>query len=162
MSRTMFWVLLPFLAIFVGGMLWADIFTGAISTAGGRILAVGMCVVICALGFAVYDSERFWWAGRFVAAFVFLAYASYIIDEWFFSGHSWNYALGSHSAASPINAILGMVAYGVPASWYVFTGKFHRREDHDVTHEYVDVEDDDDDCLDEVGTEDDDRKYYER
>ena len=115
------------------------------------------------LGLAFYDSERFWWAGRFVAAFVFFAYASYIIDEWFFSGHSWNYAMLSHSAASPVNSVLGMIAYGVPAFWYVFTGKFHRRGNNDVTsYEYTGDEDGDEDQLDEAGEEPDDRKHYER
>lgn len=163
MSRAAFWLLLPFLAIFVCGMLWVDFFTGAINTAGGRVLAAGICVVIGTLGLAFYDSERFWWAGRFVAAFVFFAYASYIIDEWFFSGHRWNYAVLSRSAASPVNSVLGMIAYGVPAFWYVFTGKFHRRGNDDVTpYEYTGDEDDDEDYLDEVGEESDDRKYYER
>lgn len=162
MSRTAFWLLLPFLIVFVAGMLWVDVFTGAINTTGGRILAAGICVVIGALGLAFYDSERFWWAGRFVAAFVFLAYAAYIIAEWFFSGHRWNYALGSHSAASPVNSVLGMIAYGVPAFWYVFTGKFRRREDDHVPYQHVGDEDDDEDYLDEADEEHDDRKYYER
>ena len=163
MSRAAFWLLLPFLAIFVCGMLWVDFFTGAINTAGGRVLAAGICVVIGTLGLAFYDSERFWWAGRFVAAFVFFAYPSYIIDEWFFSGHRWNYAVLSRSAASPVNSVLGMIAYGVPAFWHVFTGKFHRRGNDDVTpYEYTGDEDDDEDYLDEVGEEPDDRKYYER
>jgi len=163
MSRAAFWLLLPFLAIFVCGMLWVDFFTGAINTAGGRVLAAGICVVIGTLGLAFYDSERFWWAGRFVAAFVFFAYASYIIDEWFFSGHRWNYAMLSHSAASPVNSVLGMIAYGVPAFWYVFTGKFHRRGNNDVTsYEYTGDEDGDEDQLDEAGEEPDDRKHYER
>ena len=163
MSRTAFWVLLPFLLIFVGGMLWVVIFTGAINTASGRIGIVGLCIVIGALGLAFYDSEHFWWAGRFVAAFVFLAYASYVIDEWFFSGHRWNYAMLSHSAASPINSVLGLITYGVPAFWYVFTGKFHRRGNNDVTsYEYTGDEDGDEDQLDEAGEEPDDRKHYER
>ena len=163
MSRTAFWLLLPFLLTFVGGMLWVVIFTGAISTAGGRISIVGVCVVIGALGLAFYDSQRFWWAGRFVAAFVFLAYASYIIAEWFFSGHKWNYAIASHSAASPVNAVSGMIAYGVPAFWYVFTGKFHHRGNDDVPpYENTGDEDGDEDQPDEVDEEHDGRKYYER
>ncbi len=59
-----------------------------------------------------------------MALFVFFAYAAYVVDEWFFSRHPWNYAWASHSAASPVNAVLGLVSYGIPALWYVFTGKF--------------------------------------
>lgn len=133
MSRTAFWILLPFLVIFVAGMLWVDIFTGAISTSGGRILIVGICVVIGALGFAFYDIKRFRWAGKVVATFVFLSYAAYAIDEWFFSGHNWNYASGTRSAASPTNSLWGMIEYGIPALCYLSWDRFHWRKDEIYT-----------------------------
>ena len=143
MDRTAFWILLPFLMVFVVGMLWADIFTGAISTLNGRVFVVGMCAVVGALGLAFYDGERFWWAGRFVAAFIFLVYVGYVIDEWFFSGQKWNTALGSRSAASPINSVLGLIVYGVPAFWYVFTGNLSWRKEKPAEDWEYDEEDGD-------------------
>ena len=73
MSRAAFWILLPFLTIFVIGMLWVDIFTGAINGIKGRITIAGVCFVVGALGLAFYDAKRFWWAGKVVATFVLLS-----------------------------------------------------------------------------------------
>lgn len=156
MSRTSFWILLPFLLAFIAGMLWVDFFTGTVHTAGGKAGIVGMCVVVGALGLASYNSDRFWWAGRFVAVFVFVAYAAYVIDEWFFSGHPWNYAWASHSAASPLNAVAGLITYGIPAFWYVFTGKF-RPDEKECQEDFYE-----DEPVDEDWTDEREAKWYSK
>ena len=146
MSRTAFWILLPFLIIFVVGMLWVDIFTGGIKSVNGQIGIAGICFVVAALGFAVYDAERFRWAGKIVAAFVLFSYVAYAVEEWFFSGHSWNYALGTRSAASPTNSLWGLIEYGLPALCYLLWDRFHwRKEESPTDARYNDEDVDGDD-----------------
>ena len=146
MSRAAFWILLPFLVIFVAGMLWVDVYTGAIASVKSQIGIGGICVVIGALGFAFYDIKRFRWAGKVVAAFVLLSYVAYTVEEWFFSSHKWNYALGSHSAASPMNSLWGLLEYGFPALCYLLWDRFHwRKEEVRADAEYTEEDRDDED-----------------
>lgn len=154
MGRTAFWILLPFLMIFVIGMLWVDIFRGTFGSIGVRITIVGICAVVGALGLIFYDLERFWWAGKLVAAFILLTYVAYVIGEWFFSGHKWNYAWRSGSAASPLNSILGLVVFGIPAFFYLFGEQFrwHGKEpDAEPRHFNKDIDDEDGDKDEEHG-----------
>ncbi len=157
MSRTSFWILLPFLLTLAGIMVWIDFFLGAVYTVEGCLVTLGVFVIFGALGLAFYDSKRFWWAGFFLATCLFFLYMAYVIYEWFFTGHPWNYAWASHSAASPLNAVAGLVTYGIPAFWYVFTGKFRPDEKECQEDFYEDEQDDEDE---DWTDESEDTKWY--
>ena len=107
----------------------------------GQIGIAGICFVVGALGFAVYDADRFRWAGKIVAAFVLSSYVAYAVEEWFFSGHKWNYAWGSRSAASPMNSLWGLLEYGFPALCYLVWDRFHWREKNLDVSDELDKED---------------------
>lgn len=76
------------------------------------------------------------WAFRFLSAVVFLAYAGYVVDEFFFSEHPITLD-AERSEASPINAIAGLVIIGIPSLTYAVFGRFSvivRRELNDRHH----------------------------
>ena len=67
------------------------------------------------------------WAFRSLAAAVFLVYAGYLIDQFFFSDTPFRLA-ESRSETSPRNALLGFVIIGLPSLWYALLGRFTLRE----------------------------------
>jgi len=62
-------------------------------------------------------------AFRIVTGFVVIVYASYLIYEFFYSGHSLN-DTGSSSEASPKNSLLGFIIIGLPCLWFTIFGRF--------------------------------------
>ena len=65
----------------------------------------------------------FWLPTR---AFVFLAYASYVLFEFFLSnGRPRN----GGSGATPLNALLGFVVIGLPSLWFALRGRFTLRDE---------------------------------
>ncbi|HEX5221353.1 MAG TPA: hypothetical protein VFZ59_17445 [Verrucomicrobiae bacterium] len=70
------------------------------------------------------------WAFRSVAAAVFVFYAAYLINQFFFSDTPVR-LLESRGAASPRNALLGFLIIGLPSLWYALFGRFTLRN-HEV------------------------------
>jgi hypothetical protein len=88
------------------------------------ILVVGVDALGILLLLALYKPDRFHWAGRAATGLVFLAFLSYLIDE-IVSGHPWHF--GPRSEPSPLNALLGLFAIGVPCLRYTLVGRFGRK-----------------------------------
>jgi hypothetical protein len=87
-------------------------------------LVVGVDALGVLLLLALYKPERFHWAGRAATGLVFLAFVAYLIDE-IASGGSWHF--GPRSEPSSLNALLGLLVFGVPCLRYTLVGRFGRK-----------------------------------
>ncbi len=124
-SRFIRWALTPFVLLFAVVMpLLIEEWTLT------RIAVMGSVELVClALLAGFWLPPRFGrWAFRVVAALVFLAYAAYVVDEFFFS-HARFAISGRRSQPSPFNALLGFIIIGLPSLWYAVRGRFTLREE---------------------------------
>lgn len=119
-SRFIFWILTPVLLLF----LILSPFLSDHWSVESVILVAGLDVLAVLLILALYNAERFHWAGRAATGLVFLAYLAYLVDE-IASGHSWRF--GPHSEPTPLNALLGLLIIGVPCLRYTLLGRFGRK-----------------------------------
>ena len=116
-SRFIFWALSPFLLLFAVAMpLLENSWT---STKVVVVCGLDACAILLIL--MLFDSKRFWWAGRGVTAIVFLAFVAYLADE-VHSGKPWRF--GSRSESTPLNALVGLVIIGLPCLRYAIMGSF--------------------------------------
>jgi hypothetical protein len=117
------WALSPFVLLFAVVMpLVIEEWTfGAAVMIGGMEL---MCLCLLA-GFWLPPRIGFC-AFRVLAGMVALAYAAYLVDEFFLSNKSFT-VTGRRSAASPFNALLGFLVIGVPSLWFALKGRFTLR-----------------------------------
>jgi hypothetical protein len=117
------WTLSPFVLIFAVVLpLLVESWTPA------RILLMAgielMCITLLA-GF--WPPSRYGhWAFRGLAGLVFLAYAAYLVKEFFFTDNPIRIA-GRRSEDSPFNALLGFIIIGLPSLWYSLFGRFTLR-----------------------------------
>ena len=108
------------------------------------------CIVVAALviglDMSVWRSERAWvyacvelglvllylavgwpaqyrWAGRVLGAGVFVAYAAYLVHEFWIRPEGLQPG-GSRSRPSAWNALRGLIAFGLPSLWYALRGRF--------------------------------------
>ena len=122
------WTLIPVLLLFaIGVPLMVDEWT-----LGGALVVIGLSSTAVLYAAALGWPGRLRWAGRAVAAMVFVFYAMYAVDEWFFSETPFR-LVESKSVASPRNALLGLVIIGLPALIYALRGRTLPRgtETHD-------------------------------
>lgn len=76
-SRFIFWALSPFLLLFAVVMpLMMDSWSAASIVLVSALDASALLLVLM-----LFDSKRFWWAGRGVTGIVFLAFLAYLADE---------------------------------------------------------------------------------
>ncbi|MEI6077796.1 MAG: hypothetical protein WCS94_19595 [Verrucomicrobiota bacterium] len=83
-----------------------------------------MCLTLLA-GFWL-PSRYGHWAFRGLAGLVFLAYAAYLVYEFFFTDKPFRIAW-RRSEDSPFNALLGFIIVGLPSLWYSLFGRFTLR-----------------------------------
>ncbi len=84
-----------------------------------------MCIALLA-GFWLPRRYRSW-AFRSLAGTVFLAYAAYLVFEFFFSETPFRIS-ERRSEASPRNALLGFFIFGLPCLCYALLGRFSLRK----------------------------------
>jgi XTP/dITP diphosphohydrolase len=114
MSRSLYWVLAPFLVITAVVLpLCVDSWT-----AQGIIMMVGLELFIVGLLIGLWDIARFEWALRIVAATVFAAYVAYLANQIMY-GQLW---AGRRSAPSVLSALAGLLVWGVPSFLYLIRG----------------------------------------
>lgn len=114
------WALSPFVLLF------AVIMPLAIEewTVSRVLLTVGMeLMCFCLLAGFWLPARIGFWAFRILAGMVALAYAAYLIDEFFFSNPPTTGARGRGSA-SPVSALLGFLVIGLPSLWFALKGRF--------------------------------------
>jgi len=109
-SRFMFWALSPVLLLFAIGLPWMVNSWSAKAIAAVAVLESASLLLILVL----YDSGRFWWARRVLAAIVFLFFVVYCVDT---------SVSGKRKLWEPV---LGLIAIGLPCLRYVFVGRFGR------------------------------------
>lgn len=63
------------------------------------------------------------WGFRALAGCIFLMYFLYFVYEWLFSGHPLR-LIEPRGQASPRNALLGLVIFGLPGLQYAVFGRF--------------------------------------
>jgi hypothetical protein len=135
------WTLSPFILLFVVFMpLCIDEWTVT-----RVLLMVGMelmCVSLLA-GFWL-PSRIGYWAFRFLAGMVALAYAAYLIDEFFFSNKPMTIT-GSRGEASPFSALLGFLVIGVPSLLFAVLGRFTLRPPPEPGNDEQTIESNNDD-----------------
>jgi hypothetical protein len=121
-SRFIRWTLIPVLLLFAVSMP----FLIPEWTAGRVILTVATSLVSLLLALGLFSPERFRWAFRGVTALVFLGYAAFMIDEFFFSGHPILFPV-QPGEPNPIRSLLGFIVIGMPCLWYTLLGRFRLR-----------------------------------
>lgn len=111
-SKTVFWLALPFLLLFVAALFYFAMISGVKAS---TYLALSLvCLPVVCFGLVLYDSRRFWWARRGVALAIFLMYANFAY-------------LQIHSARNflsmnVLDAGAGFLLAGLPALVYFFRG----------------------------------------
>jgi hypothetical protein len=110
-----FWSLAPFLIFFLVVM--------AICTdkdTGEKVVVLGALeTAVLSLLLGLWNPHRFWWAWRVLGAIVFLTFVAYVAAM----AIEGRIGTGRRSEPSLINAILGLVVFGVPGLWYAFFGR---------------------------------------
>lgn len=115
-QRVVFWVLAPFLVAFIAVM----VFLGYDDWLNGGGLLRGLLIVAAVLLlFWFYDQTRFQWAGRTVAAMVFVSYAAYVAEA---LGRSHGRLRAWRGDPDPVSALLGLTFIGLPALFFAWTG----------------------------------------
>ena len=118
----MFWALAPFLIIF---MVTFPLLVHPRS-APAVILLCGL-ELFCLLAFlGLLSPVRFWWALRGVGMLIFLAYASYLVDE-LIESKGTTTVRRSMSEPSVFNALAGLIVFGLPGLAYAIFGQFTLR-----------------------------------
>ncbi len=105
--RRMFWALLPAVAGFVVIMANARV-NDPVRTGTALLIEGSLGTALLMLLLVLWDADRFRWAGRALAALIFVAYGAYAIAE--------------------RQGIFGLVLLGAPALWYACTGRFSLRK----------------------------------
>lgn len=123
-SRFVRWTLSPFVLLFAIAMpllieKWT--LTRAAVMAGMEF----MCLALLA-GFWL-PARIGHWAFRSLAGAVFVIYAGYLVDQFFFSDAPFRLVEG-RAKPSPLNALRGFVIIGLPSLWYALFGRFSVRE----------------------------------
>lgn len=67
------------------------------------------------------NAQRYWWGMRIVTFIIFACYLSYLLYEFWWSGRELELT-ARRSSATPFNAILGFLFFGVPSLLYTFWG----------------------------------------
>lgn len=116
-TPTIFWILAPFLIIFMASMpfLIPKWTLGATIT----IIVVELLSVSVFLGFL--NPVRFHFAWRIVGAIIFLTYLSYLVIMLIES--KGNFTVGKKSEATASNALLGLIIFGLPGLSYAIFGR---------------------------------------
>ena len=135
------WALSPFVLLFAVVMpLVIDEWTfGRAVLIGGMEL---MCFCLLA-GFWLPPRIGFW-AFRLLAGTIAIAYAAYLVHEFFFTDKSFT-VTGRRSDASPFNALLGFLVIGVPSLLFAVLGRFSLRPPPEPASDEHTIESDDDD-----------------
>lgn len=123
-SRFVRWTLSPFVLLFAVVMpLLVEKWTLELVA-----LIAGMEFLCMALLAGLWLPARIGrWAFRGVAGAVFLVYAGYVIDQFFFTDTPLR-LVEARSETSPRNALLGFVIIGLPSLWFAFLGRFTLQE----------------------------------
>jgi hypothetical protein len=129
-SRFIFWVLTPFIIIFM------IVMTIIIPLVNPKLNSIQIVLIAffwitgISLIIGLFNPERYSWAFRIVTAMIFLLFLGYTVYE------LWQHKgilplLKARSEDSPINALLGLIIVGFPSLAYTVFGKFMSDEDFD-------------------------------
>jgi hypothetical protein len=122
-SRFVKWLLTPVVLLFAAVMPLA-IETWTLPRVA---LMAGMELMCLALLAGFWLPRRIGqWAFRALTGLVFLAYAGYLVHEFFFT-HAHFRISGMRGKASPSGALFGFVIIGLPSLWYAMFGRFTLR-----------------------------------
>ena len=90
-------------------------------TTGPIVFQVALSAMTAGLLVATIWPDKGWWGLRIVAFVIFAAYLWYLIDMLWLSGQELT-VTGRRSQATPFNAILGFLFFGVPCLLYTMWG----------------------------------------
>jgi hypothetical protein len=119
-SRFIFWTLGPCLLLFAVTIFLLLPREKWLSTKG--FVSWALIVAALLLFLKLYDGIRFHWAGRVVAGMVFAAYVAYFVHELVVSPAPFRMPR-SRSEASAVNALLGLLIFGIPGLLYALLGR---------------------------------------
>lgn len=134
-SRTIFWFLLPWIAVFVIAM---PFLVDRTAKAIAVLLPVELMALFLLLG--LFDRRRFGWALRVLGLMLFLLFAAYFIGMLIESGGRIEVARRP-GRASAFDALLGLLTIGLPGLFYGLYGpEIHRQDEDDDLESYEDEE----------------------
>ncbi len=118
-GRMGFWLVLPFLLFFIGAMFYFAFGSGRGASAYLLVTFVSLPALLAILN--LYDANRFWWARRIIAFYLFLLYLWYALSHGVI-----HLPLTIHR----LEPVAGLILVGLPALRYTFTGRLWV----DITH----------------------------
>lgn len=134
-----FWSLAPLLVVFL--VLMPILVPNR--DPGTMVVLGGVEAAALALLLGLWNPHRFWWAWRALGAIVFLVYLAYAVAM-FVEGRF--FGKGRRAETTLFNALLGMIAFGLPGLWYAIFGRLTwRKEPMDFDDGMFDDEDDESD-----------------
>ena len=119
-----FWALCPFLLLFIVVMPWV----GPKQDVTGMIVLISVETLAVLVLLGLFNSVRFWWAWRGVAAIIFATYMAYLIATLIESGGVIAFE-PRKSKPSAFNAICGMIVFGIPGLMYALFGRLTLRKE---------------------------------
>ena len=112
------WILTPLMVLFALFMylFFSDNWTTAriIGQAAFSLMAFGMVIA------TIFPKEG-WWGLRIVAFVIFAGYLSYLVNQFIFEANEIDPAV-TRASASPFNALLGFLFFGIPCLLYSLWG----------------------------------------
>jgi hypothetical protein len=126
-----FWSLAPFLLVFIVAMPF--LVPRRDASAMIALASVELLAVFVLLG--LFNPRTFWWAWRGVGGIVFSGYSIYLVNMLIESGGRIELA-GRRGEASARNALLGLIAFGLPGLWYALFGRLSFRRECEPDDEW--------------------------
>jgi len=111
-----FWALTPFLLVFV--VLMPFLIQRHDALAIATLIGIESVAMLMLLG--LYNPIKFAWAWRGVGALVFVGFASYVVAM--LIQQKWQFP-ANRAQQNLLNAIGGMLVFGVPGLWWALFGK---------------------------------------
>lgn len=116
-SRFVFWCTAPFL---MATIVLLPLLARPTEPSGQFVLGA-VVLLCCFVLLGLWDAERFWWCWRAVGGIIASGYLAFLITaiaegQWFGNGR--------RSAATVLNALLGLIFFGYPAFMWAVFGRF--------------------------------------
>ncbi len=128
----LFWLLAPWLIVFMIVLLW-------IEKDNALALIVGLELLAALVLLGLFDSQRFGWAWRGVGGLLFLGFLAYFVSMLIEGGGAVRLPRRK-GEANVINALLGLIVFGLPGLCYAMFGRLTWRSQESVD-DNVDDED---------------------
>ena len=134
-SRLLFWLLAPWV---IGGALFFPYLTYQELLVHETVgVLIGAVLSLCCIFFLIMSEfPRLWWLSLFISGSIAGAYVWYFCDTFFVRHQAVKPSLNT-AQATPFNAILGFLVWGLPSTIFTVQGVrtlINKRRDHGFSH----------------------------